>query len=89
MTIETTVKKVISKIVTDIDIDNILPGSSLIDDLGADSLTVVELVMAMEESFNLEIDDKEAGTLTTVQDIIDFIKDKILEHRQTSLLSRY
>ncbi len=76
MTIETTVKKVISKIMTDVDIDNILLKSSLIDDLGADSLTVVELVMAMEESFNLEIDDKEAGTLTTVQDIIDFIKTK-------------
>ena len=76
MVIETTVKKVISQIVTDVDIDNILLQSSLIDDLGADSLTVVELVMAMEESFNLEIDDDEAGKLITVQDVIDFIKEK-------------
>ncbi len=76
MTIETTVKKVISKIITDVAIEDILPESSLTDDLGADSLTVVELIMAMEESFNLEIDDKEAGSLTTVQDIIDFIKER-------------
>ena len=75
-TIETTVKKVISQIMTDVDIENILPENSLIDDLGADSLIVVELVMAMEESFNLEIDDDEAGKLITVQDVIDFIKTK-------------
>jgi len=74
--IETTVKKVISKIITDVDIEDILLESSLIEDLGADSLTIVELVMAMEESFDLEIDDKEAGLLTTVQDIIDFIKER-------------
>ena len=74
MVIETTVKKVISQIMADVDIENILPENSLIDDLGADSLTVVELVMAMEESFNLEIDDEEAGKLITVQDAIDFIE---------------
>jgi len=76
MTIETEVKKLISDIIKEVDIQDILPESSLIDDLGADSLTVVELVMAMEESFNLEIDNDEAGKLITVQDVIDFIKTK-------------
>lgn len=60
----------------DVDIDNILPGSSLIDDLGADSLTIIELVMAIEESFGIEIDDDEAGKLLTVQDVIHFVKAK-------------
>ena len=49
---------------------------SLIEDLGADSLTIVELVMSMEEIFEIEIDDEDAEKLLTVQDAIDFIKSK-------------
>ena len=66
----------------DVDIDNILPENALIEDLGADSLNVVELVMAVEESFGLEIDEEEARTLLTVKDIIDFIhaKSKTPDH---------
>jgi len=78
MTIEEKVKKLISNIMKDVDIEDILPESSLIEDLGADSLKVVELVMVMEENFTLEIDDEEAGRLITVQDIIDFINAKSL-----------
>ena len=78
MTIEEKVKELISNIMKDVDIEDILPESSLIEDLGADSLTVVELVMAMEENFNLEIDDEEAGRLFSVQDAIDFINKKSL-----------
>ena len=78
MTIETKVIKLISNIMKDVDIEDILPESSLIEDLGADSLTVVELVMAMEENFNLEIDDEEAGRLISVQDAIDFINKRSL-----------
>jgi len=76
MTIETKVKKVIAEKIPNIDIEDIVPEASLIDDLGADSLTIVELVMSMEEMFEIEIDDDDAEKLVTVQDVIDFIKLK-------------
>jgi acyl carrier protein len=76
MTIETKVKKVIAEKISDIDIEDVVPEASLIEDLGADSLTIVELVMSMEEIFEIEIDDDAAEKLVTVQDAIDFIKAK-------------
>ena len=76
MTIETKVRKVIAEKIPDIDMDDVVPEASLIEDLGADSLTIVELVMSMEEIFDIEIDDDAAETLVTVQDAIDFIKAK-------------
>ncbi len=76
MTIETKVKKVIAKIIPGVDIENIISETSLIEDLGADSLTIVELVMALEEIFELEIDDTDAEKLTTVQNAIDLIEIK-------------
>lgn len=48
--------------------------SSFVDDLGADSLDTVELVMALEEEFDCEIKDEEAEKITTVQQAIDFVK---------------
>lgn len=76
MTIETKVKKVIAEKIPDVDMDDVVPDASLIEDLGADSLTIVELVMSMEEIFDIEIDDDVAETLITVQDVIDFISSK-------------
>ncbi len=76
MTIETKVKKVIAEKIPNIDIEDIVSEASLIDDLGADSLTIVELVMSMEEMFEIEIDDDDAEKLVTVQDVINFIKSK-------------
>ena len=76
MTIETKVKKVIAEKIPDIDMEDVVPEASLIEDLGADSLTIVELVMSMEEIFDIEIDDDAAEGLVTVQDAIDFIKTK-------------
>lgn len=76
MTIETKVKKVIAEKIPDIDIEDVVPEAALIEDLGADSLTIVELVMSMEEIFEIEIDDDAAEGLVTVQDAIDFIKAK-------------
>jgi len=76
MSVETKVKKVIAQKIPDIDIEDIVPEASLIEDLGADSLTIVELVMTMEEIFEIEIDEDDAEKLITVQDAIDFIKSK-------------
>ena len=76
MTIETKVRKVIAEKISDVDIEDVVPEASLIEDLGADSLTIVELVMSMEEIFDIEIDDDAAEGLVTVQDVIDFIKTK-------------
>ena len=53
--------------------DEIKPESSFIEDLGADSLDIVELVMAMEEEFEVEIPDEEAENIKTVQDAINYI----------------
>jgi acyl carrier protein len=50
--------------------------ASFIEDLGADSLDIVELVMAFEEEFNVEVPDEEAEKLQTVGDVIQYIKDK-------------
>ena len=53
--------------------DEVTNGASFVDDLGADSLDTVELVMALEEEFETEIPDEEAEKITTVQQAIDFI----------------
>lgn len=53
--------------------DEVSGDSSFVDDLGADSLDTVELVMALEEEFNCEIPDEEAEKITTVQQAIDYV----------------
>ncbi len=53
--------------------DKVTPEASFIDDLGADSLDIVELVMAFEEEFNVEIPDDAAEKITTVKDATDYI----------------
>jgi acyl carrier protein len=53
--------------------DEIKPTSSFIEDLGADSLDIVELVMAMEEEFEVEIPDEEAENIKTVQDATNYV----------------
>ena len=53
--------------------DQVTPEASFVDDLGADSLDTVELVMALEEEFETEIPDEEAEKITTVQQAIDYI----------------
>jgi acyl carrier protein len=56
-----------------VDEGEVTPTASFVDDLGADSLDQVELVMAFEEAFDLEIPDEEAEKIRTVQDAIDYI----------------
>jgi acyl carrier protein len=59
--------------------DEVSQEASFIDDLGADSLDTVELVMAFEEEFNIEIPDEDAEGISTVQDAIDYIKANVKE----------
>ena len=54
--------------------EEITPQASFVEDLGADSLDIVELIMAMEEEFEIEISDEDAEKLLTVQDTLDYIK---------------
>lgn len=54
--------------------EKVVPSASFVDDLGADSLDLVELVMAMEEDFGIEIADEDAEKMQTVQNAIDFVK---------------
>ena len=58
-----------------VDKEKVVPGASFVDDLGADSLDLVELIMAMEEEFDIEIPDEEAEKIATVQDAIDFVNN--------------
>lgn len=53
----------------------VTPEASFIDDLGADSLDIVELIMALEEEFDMEIPDADAEKIVTVGDVTDYIKD--------------
>jgi len=57
-----------------VDEDEVKPDASFVDDLGADSLDVVELVMALEEEFEMEISDEDAEKLTTVKQAIEYIQ---------------
>ena len=59
--------------------DQVKPEASFIEDLGADSLDTVELVMAFEEEFGAEIPDEEAEKLTTVGSVCDYLKEKGFE----------
>ena len=73
--IEGQVKKIVVEHLG-IDESKVTPEARFIDDLGADSLDTVELVMAFEEKFSIEIPDDAAETILTVKNAIDFIKSK-------------
>lgn len=77
MELENRVREIIAEQLG-LDIEKVTLDATFIDDLGADSLDIVELIMSMEEEFGLEIPDEEAEKIRTVQDAIDYIK----EHRK-------
>ncbi|MFN3678634.1 MAG: acyl carrier protein [Thermosynechococcus sp.] len=60
-----------------VDAEKVVPEASFAEDLNADSLDSVELIMALEEAFGIEIPDEEAEKLKTVQDVLDFINNKV------------
>ncbi|MBW1701299.1 MAG: acyl carrier protein [Deltaproteobacteria bacterium] len=71
--VEEKVKKIICEQL-DVPEKDVVPEASFVDDLGADSLDQVELIMAMEEEFDLSIPDEDAEKIATVQDAIDYVK---------------
>ena len=75
MQIEDKVKKLIAEKL-DVDISDVMDDASLIDDLGADSLAIIELIMTMEEEFDIEVPDEDAEKLSTVKDAVNYIIDK-------------
>jgi len=77
-TVEERVKKIVVEQLG-VKEDEVQNDSSFVDDLGADSLDTVELVMALEEEFRCEIPDEEAEKITTVQQAIDYIKEHLQE----------
>jgi len=74
-------QKVIDLIVDQlgVDADSVTPDAHFIDDLGADSLDTVELVMAFEEEFDIEIPDEDAGKLETVSDASGYLSKRLSE----------
>ncbi len=74
--VEEKVKEIISKQLG-VDQSEVAPEASFVEDLGADSLDTVELVMAFEEAFNIEIPDEDAEKIAKVKDAIEYIKTKV------------
>lgn len=77
---QTEIFEKVKQIVADqlsVEINTINPQSNFANDLGADSLDTVELVMALEEEFEIEIPDEAAEKITTVQEAVDYINNKV------------
>jgi len=73
MSVEEKIKKIICEQL-EVNEKDVVPGASFVDDLGADSLDQVELIMAMEEEFDISISDEEAEKITTVRDAIEYVE---------------
>jgi acyl carrier protein len=76
LSVEEKVKKIVGEQLG-VDEEEITPNASFVEDLGADSLDTVELVMAFEEEFSIEIPDDDAEKIITVQNSVDYIKERM------------
>jgi acyl carrier protein len=74
MSVEDKVKKIIAEKLS-VDLNEVVPEAHFVDDLGADSLDLVELIMSMEEEFDIDISDEDAEKLATVKDAIAYIDE--------------
>ncbi|MCD6184432.1 MAG: acyl carrier protein [Deltaproteobacteria bacterium] len=74
MSVTEQVKKIIADKLS-VELQEVVPAASFVDDLGADSLDLVELIMSIEEEFDVEISDDDAEKLITVQDAMDYISN--------------
>ncbi len=75
MSVEDKVRKIIAEKLS-VDLEEVVSEASFVEDLGADSLDLVELIMSMEEEFDTEISDEAAEKILAVQDAIDFVKSQ-------------
>jgi acyl carrier protein len=78
MSVETRVKEIIVEQLG-VNENEVTPEAKFVDDLGADSLDLVELVMALEEEYNIEISDEDAEKILTVGDAIEYIKSHVAQ----------
>lgn len=69
-------KKIIAEQLS-VDEEDVVPEASFIEDLNADSLDLVELIMTLEEEFNLKISDEDAEKIQTVQDAVDYLQEHL------------
>ncbi|AAC07567.1 MAG: acyl carrier protein [Aquifex sp.] len=76
MSLEERVKEIIAEQLG-VEKEKITPEAKFVEDLGADSLDVVELIMAFEEEFGIEIPDEDAEKIQTVGDVINYLKEKV------------
>jgi len=74
MSIEDKMKLIVAEKLS-VDVSEVVPEAAFVDDLGADSLDLVELIMSMEEEFDIEISDDDAEKLVTVKDAVDYINN--------------
>ncbi|HHJ64694.1 MAG TPA: acyl carrier protein [Aquifex aeolicus] len=76
MALEERIKEIIADQLG-VEVDKVVPEAKFVEDLGADSLDVVELIMAFEEEFGIEIPDEDAEKIQTVGDVINYLKEKV------------
>ncbi len=76
MALEEKIKEIIADQLG-VEVDKVVPEAKFVEDLGADSLDVVELIMAFEEEFGIEIPDEDAEKIQTVGDVINYLKEKV------------
>ena len=72
MSVEDKVKKIIAEKLS-VDLSEVVPEASFVDDLGADSLDLVELIMTMEEEFDIDISDEDAEKMESVKDAMEYV----------------